>query len=203
MSSNTPAGSRRRGAALETAILDAAWDQLLEAGYDRFTIDAVATRAAAARSVLYRRWPSRMDLLRATVRHRGVVDEITAPDTGSLREDTLAILTEVNDRRSGLIGLFTVRLGAYFDEEGGSPAEFRSLFLPEGPSVMETIVGRAVARGELGPTPLPVRVISLPGDLLRNEIFMTMTAAAPETLVEIVDVIFLPLATDLSRGGAS
>jgi len=172
----------------------------LEAGYERFTIEAVAARSATARSVLYRRWPSRLDLLRATIRHRGEVDEISAPDTGSLREDVLAILTEVNDRRSGLIGLFTARLGAYFDEEGGSPAEFRNLFLPDGPSVMETIVERAVARGELGPTPLPARVRSLPGDLLRHELFMTMTAASPDTLVEIVDDVFLPLATNAARG---
>jgi hypothetical protein len=27
--------------------------------------------------------------------------------------------------------LFTARLGAYFEEEGGSPAEFRRLFLVE------------------------------------------------------------------------
>jgi Tetracyclin repressor-like, C-terminal domain len=144
--------------------------------------------------VLYRRWPSRLDLLRATIRHRGQVDEISAPDTGSLREDALALLTEVNDRQSELIGLFTARLGAYFDEEGGSPAEFRSLFLPDGPSVMDTIVERAVARGELGPTPLPARIRSL-----RHELCMTMTAAAPDTLVEMVDEVFLPLATNFGR----
>ncbi len=184
---------------LESAILDAAWDQLLEAGYEHFTIEAVAARSSTARSVLYRRWPSRLDLLRATIRHRGEADEISAPDTGSLREDVLVLLTEINDRRSGLIGLFTVRLGAYFDEEGGSPAEFRRLFLPDGPSVMDTIVERAVVRGELGSAPLPARIRSLPGDLLRHEIFMTMTAAAPATLVEIVDEVFLPLATNFGR----
>jgi AcrR family transcriptional regulator len=187
-------GSRRRGAELESAILDAAWEQLLDGGYDRFTIEAVAARSSTARSVLYRRWPSRMELLRATVRHRGEADEIHAPDTGNLRDDMIAVLTEVNDRRSGLIGLFTARLGAYFDEEEGSPAEFRNLFLPQGPSVMETIVARAVARGELGGAPLPARVVSLPGDLLRHELFMTMTAASAETIVEIVDEVFLPLA---------
>ena len=57
-------GLRRRGAALETAILDAGWDQLLDGGYERFTIESVAERSSSARSVLYRRWPSRLDLLR-------------------------------------------------------------------------------------------------------------------------------------------
>ncbi|MCV7014363.1 TetR/AcrR family transcriptional regulator [Mycolicibacterium madagascariense] len=190
--------SRRRGAALESAILDAAWDQLLEAGYDKFTIDAVASRSETARSVLYRRWPSRIDLLEATIRHRGHVDEIEAPDTGSLRDDVLAVLHEVNDRRSGFIGLFTVRLGAYFDQEGGTPARFRRLFLPEGRSLMDVIVERAVARGELGPNPLPDRIKALPSDLLRHDLFMSMRPASPETIAEIVDVVFLPLATSLA-----
>ncbi|MET0318536.1 MAG: TetR/AcrR family transcriptional regulator [Rhodococcus fascians] len=203
MSSNLGSGSRRRGAALENAILDAAWDQLLEAGYDRFTIDAVATRSSAARSVLYRRWPSRTDLLVATLRHRGEVDAIATPDTGSLRDDVLAVLTEFNDRRSKIIGLFTARLGAYFDEDGGSPAKLRTLFLPDGPSVMETIVGRAVARGEIGPTPLPARIVSLPTDLVRHELFMTMTAVPPATIVEIVDDVFLPLATTFAEARAA
>ncbi|WP_372505777.1 TetR/AcrR family transcriptional regulator [Actinomadura madurae] len=37
---------RRRGAALEKALLDAAWDELAEHGYARFTVDAVVRRAA-------------------------------------------------------------------------------------------------------------------------------------------------------------
>lgn len=184
---------------MESAILDAAWDQLSEHGYDRFTIESVAARSSTARSVLYRRWPSRLELLRAAVRHRGEQDVITAPDTGSLRGDVLALLSEVNRRRSGQIGLLTARLGAYYDEEGGSPAEFRSLFVPDGPSLMETIIARAVDRGELGPTPLPPRVVSLPSDLFRHEVLMTMAPATPETIIEIVDEVFVPLATVLSR----
>lgn len=171
----------------------------MDAGYGRFTIDAVAARSATARSVLYRRWPSRQDLLEATLKHRGAVDVISTPDTGRLRDDVIAVLTEFNERRSRIVGLFTARLGAYFEEEGSSPADVRHLFLPDGPSVMETIVERAVARGELGPTPLPARIVSLPTDLVRHELLMTMAPVAPEAIVEIVDDIFLPLATGVSK----
>jgi AcrR family transcriptional regulator len=200
VSSKNPAVQRRRGAALESAILDAGWDQLIEAGYERFTIDAVAARSGAARSVLYRRWPSRLELLRAVVRHRGEIDAIPTPDTGTLRGDVLAILTEFNDRRSRTIGLIAARLGAYFDEAGGSPQQLRALFLADGPSSMETIVQRAVARGELAAMP-PARIVSLPADLLRHELLMTMTAASPQTILEIVDDVFLPLATNFGKGG--
>lgn len=198
MSSKAPAGHRRRGAALESAILDAGWEQLIEAGYGRFTIDAVAARSAAARSVLYRRWPTRADLLEAVIRHRGAVDAIATPDTGSLRGDVLAVLTDFNDRRSRIIGGFAALFGAYFDEAGGSPQQLRALFISDGPSTMETIVERAVRRGELAATP-PSRIVELPADLLRHELFMTMAAVPPETIEEIVDDVFLPLATNFAR----
>jgi AcrR family transcriptional regulator len=200
VSSKGSAGLRRRGAALESAILDAGWDQLIEAGYERFTIDAVAARSSSARSVLYRRWPSRLDLLKAVIRARGDSDKVPTPDTGTLRGDVLAALTEFNNRRSGTIGLIAARLVAYFDEAGGSPHERRALYLPDGPSGMETIVQRAVARGELATTP-PARILTLAADLLRHELFMTMRAATPQTIAEIVDDVFLPLATNFGKGG--
>ena len=158
MSSKSPTGQRRRGAALESAILDAGWDQLIEAGYGRFTIDAVAARSATARSVLYRRWPTRTELLEAVIRHRGTVDAVATPDTGSLRGDVLAVLTDFNDRRSRIIGGFAALFGAYFDEAGGSPQQLRALFTSDGPSAMETIVERAVHRGELAAVP-PTRIV--------------------------------------------
>lgn len=185
---------RRRGSALESAILDAGWDQLIEAGYDGFTIEAVATRSGSARSVLYRRWPSRLDLLKAVIRHRGEIDRIQVPDTGTLRDDVVAVLTEFNDRRSRIIGIIAARLGAYFDEPDGSPKQLRDLFLSDGPTAMETIVERAVQRGELAAVP-PARIVSLPADLVRHELLMTMTAVPADTIREIVDDIFLPLAT--------
>jgi AcrR family transcriptional regulator len=198
VSSKESSGLRRRGAELEAAILDAGWDQLMAAGYERFTIDAVADRSSSARSVLYRRWASRLDLLQAVVRHRGQRDSISIPDTGTLRDDVLAILTEFSDRRSRIVGLIAARLGAYYSQGGGSPQEIREWFLPEGPSGMETLVERAVARGELAAMP-PPRIVALPSDLVRHQLLMTMAAVPPETIVEIVDEIFLPLATNFGK----
>ncbi|MCX2713197.1 TetR/AcrR family transcriptional regulator [Mycolicibacterium sp. J2] len=198
MSSKEPSIQRRRGAALESAILDAGWEQLIEAGYERFTIESVAERAATARSVLYRRWPSRRDLLQAVIRRRGEVDVISTPDTGSLRADMLALLTELSERRSRVFGLIAARLGAYYDDAEGSPKELRAWFISEGPSIMDTVIERAVARGELAAAP-PARIVTLPVDLVRHEMFMTMAAVPVQTITEIVDDVFLPLATNFGR----
>ena len=57
---------------------------------------------------------------------------------------------------------------------------------------------QAVVRGELAAMP-PPRIVALPSDLVRHELFTPMTAASQETLVEIVDEIFLPLATNFGN----
>jgi len=60
---------RRRGKALEDAVLDAAWSELLDGGYASFTMEAVAARAHTSRPVLYRRWPNRADLAISDTAH--------------------------------------------------------------------------------------------------------------------------------------
>jgi hypothetical protein len=64
---------------------------------------------------------------------------------------------------------------------------------------MAEIVRRAVDRGEL-PGALPSRVAALPFDLLRHELLMNLGRASEETIVDIVDTVFLPLAMALRKG---
>jgi Tetracyclin repressor-like, C-terminal domain len=70
----------------------------------------------------------------------------------------------------------------------------RQELLGDREAAFEVIVARAMARGELGPKTPPARVVSLPVDLLRNELLLKLEPAAPETIVSIVDDAFLPLA---------
>ena len=78
--------TRRRGKELEKAILDAAWAQLTESGYADFTFEGIADRAGTSRTVLYRRWSDREELMKAAVRHAGAAAPIEIPDTGALRD---------------------------------------------------------------------------------------------------------------------
>jgi hypothetical protein len=77
---------------------------------------------------------------------------------------------------------------------GLSPAELRQELLGDREPVFEVIVARAMARGELGPKTPPARVVSLPIDLLRNDLLLTLQPVPAETIVSIVDDAFLPLA---------
>ena len=188
--------TRRHGAELESAILNAAWEQLIAEGYEHFTVDTVAARARTSKPVLYRRWKTRDDLLRATVRHRGAADAHPVPDAGTLRGDLLALLTDANTDHNPMAALMSSMLGSYYNKTGPTPAELRDLraeLIGRRGSSVAVVVNRAVERGEVDPARLTPRIIDLPFALLRHEMMMTLKLVPDHVLRQIVDDIFIPL----------
>lgn len=184
---------RRRGDELENALLDAAWQELSEGGYATFTIDAVADRAHTSRPVLYRRWPTRDDLVLAAIRHGLRPIPVASIDTGSLRGDLLQIMRSANETRSDIAALISVHLGSYYQATGLAPADLRVQLLEGRPSSVEAIMQRGIDRGEIDPARLTPRVASLPFDLMRHELIMTLKPIPESVMLEIVDDIFLPM----------
>ena len=186
--------TRRRGPELEDAILDAAWAVLIEQGYTGFTFEAIAARAGTSRPVLYRRWPQRDDLLLATLHKFWASKPIEVPDTGSLRDDAIGFLRNVDQGRTGMMTLISAQLVEYFRATGSSFRELRDSLRPVNqPTGFQRIVDRAVARGELPDVPRSARIVELPFDLFRNEMLMTMRPVSEEWIAETVDEVWLPL----------
>jgi AcrR family transcriptional regulator len=192
--SQPDAPKRRRGAALEAALLDAAWEELLEKGYDRFTIDSVADRAHTSRAVVYRRWPGKPELVQAAAIHIGTPRDRPIPDTGSLRGDVLELINGANDSRARIGVQMFMQLGGYFAETGTGLSDLRHAFLSnQGRSAMEPILERAIARGEVDEAKLTPRVLSVPFDLYRQELMLTLRVVPEDVIESIVDEVFLPL----------
>lgn len=190
---------RRRGEALEAALLDAAWAEVTDTGYEAFTIDAVAARAGTSRAVLYRRWSSKQDLVHAAIGYAVGKDPEAPPDTGSLRGDVIAMLRHANRRRVRLAIQLLTQLGDFYRATGTSLGDVATL-VQSGPNdLMDNIIERAVRRGEVLPGQISDRIARLPGDLFRYEIMWTLQPLTDETIEEIVDTIFLPL---VQRGSA-
>jgi len=184
--------TRRRGEALEHALLDAAWAELQAAGYAGLTMEAVADRAGTSRAVLYRRWRNRPELVLAVIRRHRPLLSGEIPDTGSLRDDVLALLRRMSARLAE-IGPETVYglLGDYLSD-ADMFARSRDQLLTISAEVMETILKRAAGRGEAR-AGVENRIATLPTALFRNELFLARTPPSEGTLVEIVDDVFLPL----------
>jgi len=184
------AATRRRGAALEAALLDAAWDELQAVGYARLTLEAVAERAGTSRPVLARRWGSRPELVIAALRRHRPLLSGQVPDTGSLRGDVLALLRRASAglREMGpevISGLLTDRGGI------GSLPRIQADAFHAGTGAMAVILKHAAERGEIRDG-IPPRVVTLPADLFRHEVFITQSPPTDQAIVEIVDDVFLP-----------
>ncbi|MBF6469291.1 TetR/AcrR family transcriptional regulator [Nocardia beijingensis] len=184
--------TRRRGAALEEAILGAAADELLESGYAALTMDKVAARAGTNKNAIYRRWPNRLAL--GIAAYRRLATTTPPPDTGSLREDALELLRRVNRHWSSPSGAILRELLA---ATGGASELLAQLPDQSGDAAAApwlTLLGRAVARGEAAPEALHPRVATVALVLLRNEFVMRGAPTAPDdVLVDIVDEVYLPL----------
>lgn len=191
--SSTGVSQRRRGRALEEALLDAAWAELAERGYDDFTIDAVAARAGTSRAVLYRRWPGKQELVLAALLYEVGKDIVVTPDTGSLRGDVIALLRQANKVRVGLATQMFSRLGGFYRQTGTSLAELSAFVQGGRDALLEQAIQRAIDRGEIDPERVTERIARLPVDLFRHEVLMTLKPLSDEAIQEIVDTIFLPL----------
>ncbi|HLR28598.1 MAG TPA: TetR/AcrR family transcriptional regulator [Ruania sp.] len=189
------ARTRRRGAELEAALLSAAWDQLVAEGYGRFTFEAIAERAGTSKPVLYRRWSTREELLRAALRHRGAATVPEVPDTGSLREDLKGSLLKAAAGSEVMTALASALISSHFGEIGMTPAELRAELLGSRPTSIEQILQRAVERQEVDPSLLTPRLVDLPFTLFRHEYLMTFTPPDEAAIEEFLDQIVLPLLT--------
>jgi AcrR family transcriptional regulator len=190
--------TRRRGAELEQAILDAAWAELSEVGYTALTIEAVAKRAGTSKPVIYRRWPSRAALVISAWARQQPIHVVT-PDFGTLRADILWLFEGVASRMDSMMSqaMAGVMAEAFKHPEVQTLLRERMDSIPLTNVVWE-IVDRAVNRGELRPTVVPRRVLRLPVDLIRAEAIMFGTPLSEETLRTLVDDVYLPLLKGLA-----
>jgi AcrR family transcriptional regulator len=79
-----------RGEPVVRCVLEAALAELSTAGYGALRVEDVATRAGVNKTTVYRRWPTKEDLVRAALQSI-TVDRAVTPNTGSLRGDLLEI----------------------------------------------------------------------------------------------------------------
>jgi AcrR family transcriptional regulator len=185
------AKGRRRGDALEVALLEAAWEELAAVGYTHVTMEGVAERARTSKAVVYRRWHNRAELIMAALRQHMGEQHLELPDTGSLRGDMLALLNRVVQNLEA-IGAETIH---------GLMAEYfvnilPTLFTPGSQATlgpMSILLKRAAERGEVDLDRVTPRRASVAFDLVRLEVLATHAPIPEAVIVEIVDQIFLPL----------
>jgi AcrR family transcriptional regulator len=131
----------------ETEILEVTLRLLQEHGYDHLTIDAVAAEARASKATVYRRWPSKAELVLAAF-IEGVRQVAVPPNTGTLRGDLIGLGEACSEH--GRQHASTIR--AVMVEVSRHPAlndALQEQFLKQRKATTQHVLQQAVDRGEI------------------------------------------------------
>ena len=197
-----PSRRRRRGPELEAALLDAAWDELIETGSAKLTMESVASRAGTGIAVLYRRWANKDELVLAALEHYRAGHPVDLPDTGTLRGDLVAALSGMGRARAAFFALVAAGVfSGLLAGTGLTPAQVRDRILGDQAALrVGTIYRRAHDRGEIDLDRIPPAVLALPFDLVRHDLLMDLEPVRAARIQSIVDELFLPLVREYGDG---
>jgi len=174
------------------AILQATLDELTDVGYSRLTMESVAARARTGKASLYRRWPSRVDLVVDAVRHT-MPDFGAPPDAGDLRHQLLTSLRRCADDIHGPSGQAARGLIAEAVRNPDLLRIIRTLVTENVCTPILEVLRRGVVRGDVRAGALTPRVAAVGTDLLFLHYLLHGSPIGDPVLAEIVDDVLLPL----------
>ncbi|MCW2785474.1 MAG: TetR/AcrR family transcriptional regulator [Marmoricola sp.] len=186
----------------EDEILDSTVELVIELGYDRLTMDAVAKRARASKATLYRRWESKASLVIEALIRAKESPHIGDHDTGTLRGDLLSTFCGhegINETATKVLGSVITALST--DPEFAEL--FREKFIAPKVAVTQAIYHRAQERGEIG-ADIDLEMIgpALAGILLHRT-FILGIPPDDATIERVVDHVILPAVQHPTCAGQS
>ena len=189
--SGRPSGARAQ--ARETAILEAALSLVMEVGYDRLSMDALAERAHAGKATIYRRWSGKAEVVVEAIRRRKCDADTPATDTGSLRGDLVttfgcASATMSSEESAMLVGVLSAM---HNDPELADL--MRRQVIDAKKDHLDEIIDRAVSRGELAPGTDGAVASEVLAALFFNRLVISGAPIDDAFIVHVVDDIVLPL----------
>jgi AcrR family transcriptional regulator len=191
-----------RGETREKAVLSAVIGLLGELGYEGMTMDAVAARAHASKTTIYKRWPGKPQLVRAAV-DGYVTGRLTAgADTGSLRGDLIAVMQAM---ASHLTAEFLAMMSGLVHAMRADP-ELAAALRPHlgiGHEAALLIVSRAASRGEL-PAGADAELADLAHEVIEAHVLRQMAGdgtLSPEFARHVVDDLVIPVLAAYQKGG--
>ncbi|MGH2678280.1 MAG: TetR/AcrR family transcriptional regulator [Actinomycetota bacterium] len=181
---------RPRSEEADRAILDATLDLFVEHGFEAMSMEGIAARAGVGKTTIYRRWPSKEDLVVDAIDE--LIMDVEPPDTGSLRRDLVELLTHLQ------VVLTSSRAGRVFPRmiphvAGATPlgrAYLQRVIEPRF-AMLRSTLRHASERGELPADTDPELLRGLlVGPLLMWKLIGRLTRqGARERAEQIVDVV--------------
>jgi AcrR family transcriptional regulator len=179
--------SHRRGEHVRQIVLAAAFDELADNGVAGATIAGVARRSGVHETTIYRRWVTKEKLFVEAMLSRSA-EEIPTPDTGSVRDDLLAVVRAVIAFVTSPTGRASLALAALPAEDNESE-DARHSFWAGRLNALRPVVERAIARGELRPDTDPGLLLETLIAPVHGRLLITGEAVDERLGERIVDLV--------------
>jgi len=185
---------RKRDHTRDADILDAAIAVLAEIGYDRMTMDMVALRAKAGKATMYRRWPSKAELVLEAIAHMkgNQVDHDDLPTTGNLRDDLLALFKPQSFEDEQLKMRAMAGLSSMLSQHREFADAANAAIVEPWAAVNRLLISRAIERGEVAAV---VDVDTLAQVIPSMSAYRTLILRKPldrAFLTSMIDAVLLP-----------
>jgi len=196
MTSAAPAvkTGRKRDHTRDSEILDATLEVLAETGYDGMTLDQVAARVKAGKATLYRRWPSKAELVIDAVAcmKRDALSPDTLPDTGTLRGDLVAMIKppSIEDAERKL-RIMTGILSMLSKQPHLREAVQAAMVEPRA-AANRFLLRRAIQRGEIRPDCDVDTLALLSASMVCYRTLIQQIPVDREFLLVVIDEVLLP-----------
>jgi AcrR family transcriptional regulator len=198
----TRSPGRPRSAKAHRAILDAALALLGEQGYHRLSMEAVAGRAGVGKTTIYRRWPSKQELVVDALREVAIP---SAPeDTGTIEGDLAAFQRAQLERvvRTRALDLLPRLLGDAFGDPELHEVVARDLVGPIR-QVIQELVQRGMERGELRKDVDPEFATDvIHGTIVYRLLLSRDLPYAASAMPQLVDLLRVPSSSSAGRASA-
>jgi AcrR family transcriptional regulator len=183
---------RRRGVELETAIYDAVLQQLSTVGFGAMTIEGVAAAARTGKAAIYRRWPSKEELVADTLDN--VLPSLDLPlDTGNVRSDLAAIFTVMLDMMASPAGGAMQALMGELGHDHDFITTLHERVLAPRKALMMEIMLRGVARGDVRADAIKPVVVEAGPALLVHRLLTFGPPVDPAYMEAVLDDVVMPL----------
>ncbi len=189
---------RKRGVALEDAIREAAFAELTAVGYTAFSVEGVAARARTGKASIYRRWPTKQELVMdalcaglPTPEQCGITPDIddsvtTAAALHGVARAIAAVITSPSGD-----AMRAIKCEAMSDPELAQLVDER--FQAPRRAALLALLRRGVERGEVRPDAATQLVADVIPAVLTHRVILQREPLTERDVTAIIDQIFIPL----------
>jgi AcrR family transcriptional regulator len=180
--------SQPRGDKFVQPVLEITLKRLTEVGFERLSIPDIAELAAVNKTSIYRRWPSKVELVRDAL--TAAMDHAnTPPNTGTLRGDLIDLARVVATFMQSPVGKSIIQIML---SEGADPqlrAMAKTTYGESNSTGPWVVIQRAIERGEFKSDVDPTLVLFAIAGTVIHRLLVEQREVTDALLGQIIDMV--------------